>query len=495
MNHQWATKAKEKKYTILLLLILLFAFLIRVNFFIETRDQTLWWDEAEYMAVAKHFAMDTPFRYNPQRPPLFQYIAAGFFLMGASEALIKFTLVVIPSTLLVLLIYLLGKEMYNQKVGLIAAFLASVHWSFLFWTARMQPDSFSMVFQVAAIWCAWRYWKEGKTKFMLLVGFLTAIALMFKVSALIVPLILFVFVFLKERFEMFKRKEYYASAAIFVITLIPYFLWSYAKFGTPLGFKRGYSNAFLYKTSFGWYNLKFFYLMTENLLFILFIAGLILGLRWILYGDVLIKEKKRCFNPDMFSILSLIMVSAFYIFYVRGTEDRWVFLWMPFIFYLAANALISVEKVITNINPKKMAGTIGLLILLGGVGYMQIEHAANIIKQKLPTYAEVRDGGLWIKQNSNKGDTIISQSPPQIAYYSEREVFGIEEEQAVFEAFIREKKPNFVHVSIFEHHPDWIGQWLEKEKDALEPVWADFLNEEKSKVTSVIYRVHNEKFS
>src|SRR3989344_2804105 len=134
------SKWLKNKYNLYLLGIIALAVIIRLYFFLITQDQTLWWDEAEYMATSKHWAFDTPYDLNPQRPPLFQLIGALFMILGFSEPTIKFFLVFLPSVFLVIAVYYLGKEMFGEKVALISALLAAVSWAFLFLFNRFQPD-------------------------------------------------------------------------------------------------------------------------------------------------------------------------------------------------------------------------------------------------------------------------------------------------------------------------------------------------------------------
>jgi len=484
----------KNPYNLILVGILVFAFALRLFFFLKTSNQALWWDEASYMSTAKHWAFDVPFDLNPQRPPLFQFLAAFSFMIGFGEIFIKFAFSTLPSLLLVFLVYLLGKEMFDKKIGLIAAFLTAVSWTFLFWSVRVQPDFLSMCFQVLAILFMWKHWKNEKTKFVVLAGVFSVIALMFKVSALLVPLIFLVFIFGKERFSAFKNKYNYYYLSAFIITLIPYMVWSYLTFGTPLGFRQGYSSAIGAPTPFGWYNLGFFYSLTENILFVLFLIGLILSFKFLLYLDILIKDKKRGFDPNIFSILTLVIVSAFYIFYIRGTEDRWVFLWLPFIFMMAGNALNFIYKIGRKYSKIISVGLV--IILLAWGGYAQISHANSIIEDKKESYMPVKQAGLWIKENSNPGDKIATLSYTQMVYYTERDVriYPILENIEEFDEYMSENRPRFFIISVFEpqlfkEEFRWVHEWLDKNQDRAVPVQAYFSDVERKQPLLIIYQI------
>ena len=55
-------------------------------------------------------------------PPLFQLLAVPLLKIGLAEGALKFLLVLVPSTFVIVCIYLLGKELFTKKIALIAAF-------------------------------------------------------------------------------------------------------------------------------------------------------------------------------------------------------------------------------------------------------------------------------------------------------------------------------------------------------------------------------------
>jgi predicted membrane protein len=439
--------------------VLVLAIVIRLYFFFQTSGQTLWYDEADYMSTAKHWAFGIPYMLNVHRPPLFQLLGSFGFDFGLGEMWLKFLLVLLPSIILVYFVYLLGKEMYNEKVGLIAAFLIAVSWTLLFWSMRFQPDYLSMCLSVLAVLFMWKFWKGGKSKDIVWAGIFAALGFNFKVSGLLVPMGFIIFILIKDRLTAIFNKNYYYFSAAFLATLMPYFIWSYMQFGTPFSFTQGYSSAVEAASPFAWQVISFFYAMSENVIFVLFLLGFVLGLKFLLYADVIAKDKTKAFDPDLFSIIMLALTAAFYIFYIRGVEDRWVFLWLPFMFFLVGNALMFIY----NFGKKytKIISIIVVLLLLGIGGYMQLSHAKTLIDNKKESYSQVKDAALWIKDNSLKSDKILSQSYPQTTYYSERNIIIYSDinNSADFEALIAKEKPKYLEISIFEPHPEFVYKW------------------------------------
>ena len=153
-------KIEEKKRKIVLwlknpynlgfLAIILAAIIIRLYYFFLTKNQPLWWDEAEYMLKAKSIALGTPdtgWWYG--RPILFPLISSIFFKLGLGEIGIRF-IWLIMSVFNVCLIYFLGRELFNKRVGLIASALMSVSYIELFYSNRMLVNLPEVFFTLVA---------------------------------------------------------------------------------------------------------------------------------------------------------------------------------------------------------------------------------------------------------------------------------------------------------------------------------------------------------
>ncbi|MBM3233197.1 hypothetical protein FJZ18_03465 [Candidatus Pacearchaeota archaeon] len=470
---------------ILALLITAFAFILHIYFLRMASGQVLWWDEAEYMSTAKHWALDLPYTLNPQRPPLFQLAAAFFIRLGLDEFIIKLLLIVVPATALVFFTYLLGKELFDKKTGLFAALASAGMWSYSFWGARFQPDFLSVSFQVFSLFFFWKMFKNPSSKFAVLGGICAALGFYFKISALLVPLAIFIFAIWKDHLEAFKKKEYWYAALAFIIALIPFMIWQYSSFGHPLEFAKSYGiEGGTAERDFGWKTLDFFTLFPKEVFFILFVIGVIgsfiyLGLRF----DLILKDKDKRLDPKIFSLIVLASVAAFYIFYIQGEiEDRWVFLITPFIFFFAAQGIFSLFSLFKI--HKKEAKIVLLLLLFGIYFYSQVPFATDLIKSKLPSYVPVKEAGLWVKENSSPSDSIVSASYTQMTAYSERQVhifapcpyvclpYKNEEE---FDQALLEKKPKYVMVSLFEGHPPWIFQ-QQMQKNGIQAIIMPYFN-------------------
>ncbi len=476
------------QYDLLFVLIFVGASILQFSYFAKTLNQPLWWDEAEYMATGKHWALGVPFDVGP-RPPLFQFLAALLIKLNFPEYLLKFFLVTLPSLLVIFAVYLLGKELFGKKVGALSAAASMLVWSYLFWSQRFQPDFFSIFFQLLAFLFFWKLFKTDQRKDAISGGASAALALYFKISALLVPLSLFLFVLFKDGIQCVKKKNYWIAAGAYILVLIPFFLYNHFYFDDTLAFTRAYTRQEeLAARPPGWMTLSFIHLFPKWLFFIFFLIGVGATLLYLLISfDFLLKDKQKRMHPGVFALIILFTTSLFYIFYIRGTiEDRWLFLMIPFIMYFAVIGLTFLSE---RLNFNKYLPQALIIIAFLFLAYTQLQHATQLIETKKTSYAQVKESGLWIKQNSNPGDIIVSMSYPQTTFYAERQVFGILPNQTDFDEFIDQKKPSHLIVSIFEPHPPWINEWLQQNQQRLTPVQAYFADQEQKQPLLIVYAV------
>jgi hypothetical protein len=119
--------------------------------------------------------------------------------------------------------------------------------------------------------------------------------------------------------------------------------------------------------------------------------------------------------------------------------------------------------------------------------YSQFKYADNLINYKKDSYLQIKQAGIWLKENSNKDDKIITVSVPQITYYSELASYHPGADEKQFEENLTVIHPKFLMVSIYESHPEWINNWIQKNNLTLQPIQAYFLDKEKTKPALIIY--------
>jgi len=460
-------------------LVIFIALVVKVFYFVISSGQTLWWDEAEYMSAAKHWALGVPYDLNEQRPPLFQLLAAFLLKIGFGETALKFILVALPSITLIVAVYYLGKELYGHKTGLISAFATSLVWSINFWSVRFQPDFLSLNFQVLSFLFFWRFLKHKTSKYAIFTGLMCAAGFYFKISALLVPLSIVIFSLYYEGFSLFTKKNYWLILIAFIIGLIPFMIWQWISFGSPLAFAPSYSGDFNTGRNLGWGVFDFFYKSSNSaasfpgfLFFMLFLVGVVLFLlNYFLKINENIFKKENRFDPSILSIITLLVIAFFYLFYIKGTiEDRWVLLVIPFIFFFAAKPINLVASIINKKGTANKSLKIVLIVLIITVftyySISQISYTTDLINNKKLTYLPVKDASLIIKDNSDPEDKVFSVSYTQTTDYSERKVITYADlDKENFTKLLLKEKPKFIMASIIEpHHPLWMVKHVQNDQ-------------------------------
>ena len=483
------------KTNLLLFMIILIAIAVRVFFFIQTisAGQTLWFDEAEYMSQGTHYLNNIPYEINPQRPPAFQYLIALALGLGLDEHWIIFLLSLLPSILIVILVFILGVSLFNNRVGLIASAFLAVSWNFIFWSNRAQPDFLSICCQVLAIYYFWEmlkkkseYPESSAIKLAVLAGIWSAAGFYFKVSSLLIPLAFLIFILIKDKLKVFIIKEYWIYGFSYLVSFIPYLIWSYYIFNTPLGFVPGYSTTAVGDVPISWAPLAFFQIFGLNVMFFTFLVGGLLCLKALLYLDIIIKRNDL--DKRIFILTLMITTLCFYIFYIRAVEDRWVLLLLPLMSILCGMFLGKIYDWISEYGNWKWIGVIMITSLLIWSSYEQFNQAKVIIDNKMESYKDVKFAAEWMQQNSQPNEIIMSQSYPQTIFYSQREVKPYTTMNiTTFEAYINSNHPTYLTISIYEYHPIFIYDWIQNNSRII-PVNGYFQDIEKTKPSLIIYR-------
>ena len=140
----------NKNFNLLLIGVLFFALILRLKYL--TINQAVWFDEAEYLSAAKNWAFGyPPYELHYVRPAILPFIMSILYKIGASEITFR-TLILIFSLIGVLFTYLVGKELFDKKVALIAAFISSSFYVYLFYTARIMTDIPSAALWMVSLW-------------------------------------------------------------------------------------------------------------------------------------------------------------------------------------------------------------------------------------------------------------------------------------------------------------------------------------------------------
>jgi 4-amino-4-deoxy-L-arabinose transferase-like glycosyltransferase len=466
--------------------IILFALIIRLHFFSISSNQALWWDESEYASSAKHIAMGTPEWMGGTRVPLFPIIASFFYLTGIGEAGVKIFEILLASAS-VFLIYLITKKLYDKRVAVLTAILSSVFWVTIFWAPRVTTDITAFFLQLLSILFFFNYLEDSKPKSIILASVFIVLAFLVRTqTVLLIAALLLLYLIIKGK-EILQHKKLIFGAIIAVIALALFLL----TIGKSLFMKFFISPNLSWPVA--WNTFSFVPAYLNSLLLVIFLFGLALFLVRIVISFDLIKTNKES-KSDLFLLIVLIIWFGFFAFYIRAAEDRWLLLVSLPVFIIISKGLMTIYNFIRKYS--KAAAVILIILLLGIGSYFELQNADTIVRSKIDSYMPVKEAGLWLKDNSAKGDIIISASLPQMTYYSERKiedfyVNGSNENESAFNDKISMLKPRYLVVSLFEpgFTPKWAFDWPQKHNETAVPVKAYFLDAEQKNVALVIYEL------
>ncbi|MBS3094483.1 glycosyltransferase family 39 protein [Candidatus Pacearchaeota archaeon] len=456
---------------LILLSILVFAFAIRMYYFFMTTSQPLWWDEAEYMLKAKNIAFGTPdtgWWYG--RPILFPVISALFLKIGLGEIGLRF-LWVLLSVANVFLVYYVAKSLFNKRVGLISAAIISVSYIDLFYTFRLLVNLPEIFFVLLAYSFFVKYeFNKGSNKFVWAIIPILLIGALIRFTIGIALIILLIYLLITKGIKLFKEKNWYISFLLGVLCFLPYGIYSWIKYGSPLyvilsvlvgstGQRSAIDTPFKIFMDY----VKYLPAYTHWVLFIFFIVGLVFILFNLIFLFDLLK-KDDTIKRNLFLILALVIPLIYFGFFVNHFEDRYLSMALPIMFILIAKGLDLFYEQIKKYSHYTLAMIIILGILLFGVYNMAI-HSNAIIKDKINSYEDLRNVGLWIKENSSPNDAIVSAGMPEITYYSERSTFKHADNLSDQMALIKEKNAKYIILTNWERSPDWTYQFFSNQSE------------------------------
>lgn len=487
-------KNKENK---LLLVLVIFAFAIRFYYFILTKNQPLWWDEADYINMAKHWAFGLFYEFLAVRPILFSIILVPLLKIADNEFLPRL-LMNLVSLAAVIGTYYLGKEIYDHRVGLLAGFFMSVFSFGLFFSERLLVDIPSQAFFILSALFFYLYFKKNTPKYIYIAAIISGIGTLVRIQTALVLFVILIYVFTTEKLNFIKKKEYWFSALIFLLILAPYIIWGYFQFNAFVITEAGKLNAAqsnviatglgvlkVYVTNFP----NYLFAVTDPaigifcLIFIFFLV-IAYSFKLVLCFDLLLKNKEESLKKNFYLLLLFLIPLILTSMLIAHNEDRYILNAFPALFIILGYFTILAFSFIKNKN--NSLAPIALLVFMLIIGYIQLSAADSLIKYKLDSYSQVKDAGIFLAQISDKKDVTISNSMLQIEAYSERKVMSIPGKKEDFEALVKKENPKFFIVSAFEKIPEWVNPYISEKN--MTPINAFFIDPAKTQPVVIVYK-------
>ncbi len=194
-------------------------------------------------------------------------------------------------------VYYLGKELFNEKVGIASAFLLAINPVYVFWSAGVYSDVPAFVFMVLAILSFIRSFKNPKWLYPFGIFMGAAFLTRYVMILVCIPLLLYL---AHKRFSLLRRKEFWAAVVIFIALIIPWVMFNQQYTGDGFtSFKKGLESSVSLDslTKPGYY-----YFLNFHIIYSVFIPFFIIGL-------IVSKKRKRFAFPLALFLVFLIILS------------------------------------------------------------------------------------------------------------------------------------------------------------------------------------------
>ena len=481
----------KNKYKLAIASVILFGAIVRLYLFKLVKNQAHWWDSLAYGSLAKNMIFhkwdSLPFLIHEStiRPPLLPIIWSLFLRIGASDYFLILFTNIIPSITSIFLIYLIGKEMYGKKIGLVAAAFTSVSWIHLFYSARAMTDIPSMCLVLASIYFFIKSHDSLSIKPWFLSVLFLSLAVLFRYSHAVIAAVYISFLIFVHNKNLIFNKKFWIGGVIGSIPLILFMLINLFNYGSILPATSEYSSSACEKTEFAWYTLGFLKDILISPTIFLFILGILLVISNLVISYGFISKNKES-KMHLFNLLLLIFIFSFFIFIIKASEDRYLLSLSSVFFTLSAFTIRFIYRLISKYR-KEVALVVCIALIIWSM-YSQLFFAKNLMLNKKDTFKQMKEAYEWINLNTHQ-DTIITGdwAEPYTIYYAERE-FQTLPQDLNFSNFTL--KADYVILTAIHQPNEKVVGYVNDlvEKSALVPTKAFFFDAEEKQPAVIIYK-------
>jgi len=446
-------------YNLALVGILVFAFCLRLYYFILTKNQPLWYDEADYMNIARYWAKGHPhWTFSSIRPPLFPLVLAILMKFGFTEFSIK-VLIALTSLMGIFLTYKLGSFMFNKFTGLVGSFILTIFWSFNFYSYRILVDVPLLALWVVTIYHFLKARKTNTFKDNLLFFFFASISFLFKYTSAILIIVIGLYFITVENFKILKDKKFLIGSIPGFLILFCFLIFEWIKFGSPIAFltkglgTRSYERPFLISL---WNQTKLIFTMHHSILMWLSILGIIFMVYKTIVAWKLALKKESKYNKYYFNLLlffvSILIFGA--LNYGAYMEERYYFPFLPAIYF-------SIGELLNQFKKREYLTIVGIAvcILFSIAAYQNLTHGNTIIKYKLHSFEQLKYTGESIKSQLKEDESFMAtQELAELVYYSQRNGISIPKNETQVEDLI--KNYNIKYYILVLWYPPFPQWWI-----------------------------------
>ncbi len=480
---------ENKKYIVAGIIFI--ATIIKIYFFNLVKNQAHWWDSLAYGSLAKNLVYhrweDVPFLVHESiiRPPLFPLLWSWLIRLGSSDYTVIFLTNIIPSIISVLLIYLIAKEMYDYKIGIVSAIFASVSWIHIFYASRALTDIPSMCLALASIYFFIKSYDSLNLKSWCLSVFFLSFAVLFRYSYGLIAIVYIAFLVFTHKTKLVKKKRFWLGGIVGATPLIIFIVFNLFSFGSILPAATNYVSSAEEKTAFAWYTLSFINSILLTPILILFYIGLLIILVKTLMSYGFISNSKET-RMNLFNILLLVVTLSFYIFFLKASEDRYLMGLSSVFFIFSAIGLRFLYRLILPYS-KNIAISFCIILFIWST-YSQMSFAKSIMLDKKESFKQMKAAYLWIHENTPENVLITGDwAEPYAIHYADRNIQVLPQDLD-FSNFTL--KADYIILTAVHQPNEKVGAYVNSlvEKGIIVPTKAFYFDEAQKNIAVIIYK-------
>lgn len=216
---------KKKRVWGTLILIFLLALSARILYLGQIKQNLLFLcpivDSGIYNLGAKLIAEGTFTGYydNIGRIPLYRYFLATIYKIGGYDIYLSCLIQSVIGAFSCCLIYLLGANIFNRRVGMISGVVASLYWPFIAFNAKTLPVNLAIFFSLCAIMSIYKFLTKKNMLWVVISGIFFALSTLARPNILLLlPVISMWFLFYFFKKSGVKKSILYST--IFIVSFV-----------------------------------------------------------------------------------------------------------------------------------------------------------------------------------------------------------------------------------------------------------------------------------
>lgn len=340
-----------------------FALFFLMQLLALSKNSPVWWDEAVYISMGKYiFSGGTSGMWEEIRPPAIPIMSGILWKLGFNPLFSGRLLALLFSAGTVALTYLIGKQAFGKKEGILAATMLAFTNVFFYFSTLLLSDIISLFFALAAVHVLIskksEHWQFA-SGILLALAFITRFA-----QATVLAILFFSFAAAETNSKGLSRRISSVMAKTsglisgFLLLAVPYLLANYYLYNS---ITKPFTAANRIVTeSYTWlYDLGYSYYFREIVVQNIFLLFSILGFAYF-FGHKLWKQREKS--------VVFIAPAVFLAFatFLNHKEARYIIIFLPYLFIVASYGFFELQKRYNGTAHKKLV-SVALFIVVAAV--------------------------------------------------------------------------------------------------------------------------------